>query len=122
METKNLGFYYEVLAGKYELPSPDMKLTEDETPDDDNDLDPYNDDSSVKLDDAVKFLLGGNFENSHVGKDANGSLTSTAQAETLAGENEIGEKADYFAVVKDGGRGKRQKKMSRRVRDIAENL
>jgi hypothetical protein len=123
MEQDDPDFYRQVLAGKYELPGTDKSLAEDDVPEDDDEdgAEQYDDDSSVNMDDAIRFLLQGQFENAPLVQDANGNLQSTGEAETLAEEEEM-ENIDYFAVVEDGGRGKRRKMLSEKVMDIMQSL
>lgn len=95
---ENPEFAHQILATK--LPSSDEKQAEDDIPEDDKGGDVYDDDSSVKMDDAIKFLLNSQFDDTPLTKNVDGNLESTADTETLM------ENVDYFAVIADGGHGK----------------
>jgi hypothetical protein len=108
------------------LPSITEKAAEDTNPYDDEEVTDtkFDDDSAVEMDGAINFLLNGYFQDDvPLGTDTTGSLESKGAAESLADEEEMEmEKGDYFAVHEDGGRGKRHKAMSQKVRDIQKNL
>ena len=112
MQSEDPDFYEQVVKGKFNLPSVDETADEDNVSDDAFDNAPFDDDSSIPVQDAVDCLISGRFEEGTLTVGSEGNFESTACAETTANEEGF-EQEDYFAVLTDGGRGKQVKKTSK---------